>query len=163
MKRTYRVKGIRPATDAEIATKTRLDELAERQLSSVRDTAQNWRNNVGFGAIASAVVGLLQTPDIVKSASPQQVADGAWLLGIAVVVTAASFACALRASFGWPRWTTITSADALRQWEDREVGATIFYLRWSMIVAVPGFLALCAGYAVMIFDIPLPIHFPGWQ
>jgi hypothetical protein len=160
---SYRVIKIREATDVEIATKIRLDQLAAQQLPGVRAAAQNWRNGVGFGTLATTVLGVLKTPDIVKVAPPQQVADGAWLLGMGILVAIAAFSCALRASFGWPAFAAIASEDDLRLWESKEVAATICYLRWSMALTVAALILLCASYAVLIFGIPIPFHLPTWR
>jgi hypothetical protein len=162
-RRPYRVARIREATDAEIAAKARIDDLVARQLPSVRATAQNWRNGVGFGAVASTLVGLFKAPDIIKGASEQQVANGAWLLGIGVLLAVLSFSGALRASFGWPAFERIASESDLRRWESDELAATIRYLRWSMVLAVLAFLGFCAASAVLIFHVPLPVHFPTWD
>lgn len=163
MSRKYEVVGIRPATDAEIAAKARLAELAAQQLTSVRTTAQNWRNSVGFGAVASTLVGLFTAADIVKNAPVKSLTDGAWLVGIGIIVAISSFSCALRSSFGWPSFVSLNSEDDLREWESHEAAKTISYLRWSMILAVVAFLIFCVGYAVLIFHVPLPFHFPQWQ
>lgn len=162
-RRPYRVKQIREATDAEVAAKALIDDLIARQLPSMRATAQNWRNGVGFGAVASTLVGLFKAPDIIKGASEQQVANGAWLLGISIVLAVLSFSGALRASFGWPSFQWITSESDLRRWESVELVTTIRYLRWSMVLAVLAFAGFCSASAVLIFNVPLPAQFPAWH
>ncbi|MCT7361560.1 hypothetical protein [Mycolicibacterium llatzerense] len=52
-RKPYCVLRVREATDAEIAATARIDVLISQQLPSVRTTAENWRNGVGFGAVAS--------------------------------------------------------------------------------------------------------------
>lgn len=162
-RKPYHPVRIREATDAEIAAKTRIEKLIAQQLPTVRATAQNWRNGVGFGAVASTLVGLFKAPEIIKNATAQQVANGGWLLGISILLAVASFACALRASFGWPSFKSIGSEDQLRQWESAETAATIKHLRRSMVLAIVAFLGFCTAAAVLIFHVPLPLQFPRWD
>lgn len=159
----YRVVRIREATDAEIAAKARIETQIAQQLPSVRATAQNWRNGVGFGAVASTLVGVFKAPEIVKNATEQQISNGAWLLGISVALAVGSFVLALRASFGWPAFKAVATESDLRQWESQEVAATIRYLRASMVLVVPASLGFCAAVGVLIFHVPLPWQFPSWH
>ncbi|OBA37423.1 hypothetical protein [Gordonia sp. 852002-51296_SCH5728562-b] len=163
MAKSFRITATRAATDAEIEYRKRRDALAESQLAAVRSAAQNWRNSIGLGTLASTLVGLVATPDIIKAQSNQQIADAAWLLGIGVLGATIAFICALRASFGWPRLHALTTENDFRRWQSNETATTICYLRFSVFFTLIAFVSLCLGYAVLLFHIPLPLHFPTWQ
>ncbi|AWG52258.1 hypothetical protein D2E53_11345 [Mycobacteroides abscessus] len=162
-RKPYHLRRIRESTDAENAAKAHIDALIARQLPSVRATAENWRNGVGFGAVASTLVGVFKAPELVKSATAQEIANGTWLLGISIVLAVASFALALRASFGWPAFETISTENDLRQWESNEIAITVGCLWVSMALVIPAFLGFCTAAGVLIFHVPLPLQFPSWQ
>ncbi len=159
MPRSYTVISSRPATRSEIADAQRRAELIDAQLPSVRASAQNWRNGVGLGTLASGFVGLLTAPEIVQSASDRAVTNGGWILLIATVVAVISLALAMRASFGWPKAITLTGKDSLREWTSNELSRTVFYLRASMILTLAALTLYTMAFSVLIFHVESPIDF----
>ncbi|MDQ1176324.1 hypothetical protein [Microbacterium sp. SORGH_AS_0421] len=152
---TYRVVNVRRATADELAARKRLKEMAANQLPSVRSAAEKWRNGVGLSGGAITVAGLIAAPEIVKDATATQLQQGVWLLGAAVGLVLVAMACGLRASFGWPALRNIATADALREWELREVTRSIWYLRASMIVSIGAVVVIALAGAVLLFGLDL--------
>lgn len=154
--------GGRPANQAEIDEANDLSKIAQAQLPIVRQTATNWRNGVGLGGVLAIVVPLITGPEAIKSLCEQEKFNTAWLLGIGAALTFVSLAIAMYASFGWPSLAKIGRTGGLRKWEQKEAVVASWCLIFSMIAALGALLFLGYGVAVMVFDVPSLIKFPGW-
>lgn len=154
--------GGRPASQAEIDEANDLSRIARAQLPIVRHAATNWRNGVGLGGVLAIVVPLTSGPEAIESLGEQEKFNTAWLLGIGAVLTFVSLALAMYASFGWPAPAKIGHTGGLREWEQKEVAVASWCLRFSMVAALVALLSLGYGVAVMVFDVPSLIAFPGW-
>lgn len=158
----WRSGGGRPASQADIDEANDLSKIAQAQLLIVRQAATNWRNGVGLGSVLAIVVPLTTGPEAIESLCEQEKFNTAWLLGIGVLLTCVSLVLAMIASFGWPAPAKIGHTGGLRKWKSKEVVVASWCLGISMGVAVIALLFLGYGIAVMVFDVPSLITFPGW-
>lgn len=163
MNRGWRPAGGRAATDADIQEAKRLTEATRHQLPFVRAAATNWRNSVGVGGVLALVVTTVAAPDAVAKLDEQARFNTGWLLGIGALLTFVSLALAMYASFGWVRPAAVGRTGTLRAWEEREVRISGWCLSISMILAVVALVALSWSVGVMVFDVPPPFDFPGWD
>ncbi|MEW2012876.1 MULTISPECIES: hypothetical protein [Microbacterium] len=163
MNRGWRSTGGRAATDAEVQEAKRLAEVARHQLPFVRAAATNWRNSVGLGGVLALVLTTVAAPDAVAQLDAQARFNTGWLLGIGALLTFVSLALAMYSSFGWVRPAAVGRTGTLRAWEEREVRISGWFLSISMILAVVALVALSWSVGVMVFDVPPPFDFPGWD
>lgn len=163
MSRQWEAAGGRAATAADIEESKRLNEVARNQLPFVRAAATNWRNAVGLGGVLALVVTVVAAPETVAALDDQARYNTGWLLGIGAVVTFVSLGLAMYASFGWVRPVAVGRTGSLRAWEEREARRSGWCLTLSMILAVVALIALSWAIAVMIFHVPAPVEFPGWD
>jgi hypothetical protein len=158
----WRSGGGRPATQRDIAEAKERDEIARTQLPIIRQAATNWRNGVGLGGVLVLAVPAMTGHDAVKLLSAQEKYNSAWLLGLGALLAFISLALAMYASFGWPTRAKIGVTGGLLEWQDRAVRAATWCLTISMILAVAALVAIGAGIAVMVFQVPWLWNFPGW-
>lgn len=158
-----RIISARPATADEVWDATRIAGMQERQLATVRAIASNWRNSVSVSGALVFSATLITAPEVLRTVDLQAKFDGGWLLGLGALLTALSLALSMLASFGWPRPVDISSSISLRAWERRACESARRQLTASMILAAGAFLMFAAAIAVLIFSVPLPFKFPGWQ
>ena len=158
---TYEIIGYRQATPAEIALERKVEVMAEGQLSSVRRAAESWRNGAGVATSISVAGSLLAAPDVLAEANYLARTDGGWLLLIAAALSVMSLTFAMRASFGWPSTTDISSRAMLKSWQEKELFWSILFLRTSLAAALLALIAIVGAVSVLLFKVDLFFHFPG--
>ncbi|MFE6735571.1 hypothetical protein [Microbacterium sp. NPDC057650] len=159
----WKAGGGRPATQVEINEAEDLAVIARKQLPIIRQAATNWRNGVGLGSFLALVVPVAIGPETIQVLSAQEKFNVAWLLGIGALLTVVSLALAMFASFGWPTAAKIGTTGGLRSWESSAARSASWCLSVSMLLAVAALFALGSGLAVVVFGVPWPWDFPGWQ
>jgi len=158
-----RIVSARPATPVEAADAARIAGMVERQLATIRAVASNWRNGVSVSGALVFATTLITAPEVLKTAPLQAKFDGGWLLGLGALCTAISLVLSMLASYGWPRPVDVATLGALRAWEQRACDRARRQLSASMVFAAAAFLLFATAVAVLIFGVPLPFKFAGWQ